>query len=114
MEIQCHLGHFDGCNAGPDSPSAMPRRQMPAAPCGEPNGGLAHTQTEKRLLPERASSSFVPPGPTSVCPTSPRIPRSTSKQHTDDIIPHRSTATRYDLDATGPGAGKRMKDDGTR
>lgn len=96
MEIhQCLLGPFDGCNAGPDQSKRNATTADARCALRTKRRAGAHTDRArlKRLLPTRgASSSFVPPGPTSVRPTSPRIHRSTKEQHTDDIRPHRSAA----------------------
>lgn len=95
MEIhQCLLGPFDGCNAGPDQSKRNATTADARCALRTKRRAGAHTDRArlKRLLPEGASSSFVPPGPASVRPTSSWIPRSTEDQHTDDIRPHRSTA----------------------
>lgn len=67
--------------------------RCPLRPANQTAGWYTHRQSKVEEAATRgASSSFVPPGPTSVRPTSSWIPRSTEDQHTDDIRPHRSTA----------------------
>lgn len=79
MEIhQCLLGPFDGCNAGPDQSKRNATTADARCALRTKRRAGAHRQSKVEEAATRgASSSFVPPGPTSVRPTSPRTPRST-------------------------------------